>query len=128
MRFLLSVSFVLVQSLAFSQIDQKKLDSLSSSIDASVKAYQQWQDSFTKNQVKKSNKSNPATPVDIGILQQGKTKSKQSIYLIIMVILVFILMIFFFTRRKGAPVTKLFTTIVLSLFSFPILNAQHFDT
>jgi hypothetical protein len=45
--------YVMILSLHFNlhaQINQKKLDSLSSSIDSSVKDYKYWQDSFAKVQ------------------------------------------------------------------------------
>jgi hypothetical protein len=41
---------LLIAFKSYSQIDQKKLDSLSRSIDSSAKAYRAWQDSFNKVQ------------------------------------------------------------------------------
>jgi deoxyribodipyrimidine photolyase-like uncharacterized protein len=50
MHRLLPVIVLLLHLSIHAQIDQKKLDSLSRSIDSSAKAYKYWQDSFAKQQ------------------------------------------------------------------------------
>jgi hypothetical protein len=50
MRRLLPLMVLLLHLSLHAQIDQKKLDSLSRSIDSSAKAYKSWQDSFANLQ------------------------------------------------------------------------------
>jgi len=47
---ILTVMVLLLSLSAYPQLDQRKLDSLSRSIDSSAKASRNWQDSFTKIQ------------------------------------------------------------------------------
>ena len=102
-RLLLLVSFLLLQTIGFSQIDQQKLDSLSSHIDSSVKAYQEWQDSFTKAERQKSLDRSTMNTVEFMKNQHEKKKREpqQAMrYIIIGVILLAVLIAGLLRSRK----------------------------
>lgn len=109
-RLLLPVSFFFLQSLSSAQIDQKKLDSLSTSIDASVKTYQQWQDSFNKVQMQKSIERSSINTIEFVKQYQEQNRKKereQSIRYIIIGTALLSLLVIEFVRRRKAKAMKL---------------------
>lgn len=106
----LVVPLLLLHLSVWSQIDQKKIDSLSRSIDSSVKAHQSWQDSFTKVQdsiyhvaIGKETESNSSnSSKDLAGQKRRETKEEQQTLLriIVGVVLLAVGTIFLLRRRK----------------------------
>ena len=107
-RLFFIAGFLLLQTAAFPQIDPQKLDSLSHSIDSSLKAYQAWQDSFTRAEKQKSiERRTIHTAEYTQRLQQEKNQKKrlQTIrYIFIGLIFLTVLTVGILRRRKPTKI------------------------
>jgi hypothetical protein len=100
---------LLLQVSVWSQIDQKKVDALSRSIDSSVKAHQSWQDSFIKVQDsiyhvaigKKVDSNSDNTNRSFAAQKRKEVKELQQTLLRIIAGVVLLAVVTIFLLRKG---------------------------
>ena len=108
-RFLLLVSFVLLQSVAFpqSQVDHKKVDSLQQSITRSLSDYQKWQDSFNKAQMQKSMERSQINAIEFAKQYEEEREKRQQAqairYIVIGVVFLAVLIVGILRKRRKSP-------------------------
>lgn len=131
-RLLLSVSFIFLFHLCFSQIEQKKLDSLQQSIKASADTYKQWQDSFNQAQMQKGIESSEVDTTEFAKQYREHEKKRGQLkavrYIILGAALLVLLIIGLLRKRKMTSNIKSLLVAFALLAIIPGVNAQQFDS